>query len=694
MSDHILIGTQLIAPDGWLNLLAGKVYHFLVRAGCVRLALFEEREPVRVGKNQRLDHPPPEVNLFDIAGEYFDQALDQGQIAVKPFQNPLPPWCMGIRDTANDDGHHRRDEENIKTSHQERIERTLAAYQPLLDNMAVIIRCPNPFKYLNEFARSSQPQLNGKRLRAEFFAYILYGRNSRIIGYQTQRIGRWPRQGHAGKKPGVKAIGVGSLHGFKSTDEQLLEDIRQAWSRWGTYGSSIKSIYRHTCAQIWKTTTIKDERGVKRPTRPDGGPFLTYQQFRYQLLKLYGPMEIHERLSGHAFVREEMAPSMGKFTEAVCNVGERTEADGYWVDEVVMGPDGKNPLPSLVVVRIVCTVSGMFMGIGFSLGGETAAAYRMALLCMAIKKSAFGRLLGLDIDDASWPSVGLCDDVVTDRGAGGGKKGRAHLPEGNPIIHSLPPTGYGQGKAIIESSNPRKKQVRDRPAHAVTSFGLIDVIRREVQNTISLNDARDMSGRLTPAMLAYLDRTTPLDIFQKLSERGRNNLRPIAFEDAVRSFMTPVELTAKPDGVYHRYQRYTSDKLRETGILQAVTTSGKELKLPGFMLDMSTRYCFLDWKGELIELAAVLALREDEQQLFISLHQLEEADRIIKKMKSDFRVHSDTVRVEGIQELSIKTGVAHEKIVTKKGAAKRRKKQGRSQAKLVKSVLSHEKADA
>lgn len=693
MSDHILIGTQLLAPAGYLNLSAGKVYHFLVRSGCVRLVLFEERAPVRVGKKQRIDHPPPEVILIEIDGKYFDDGIDHGDIVVKPFQDPLPPWCSEIPDAEHSTAQGGQNSKKPKISHEDRLTRTLAAYQPLLDDMAAVIKSINPFKKINEFASSSKPQLNGKRVRAEIFAYVLYGRNSSVIAYQTHRIGRWKRQAHSGKKPGVKSLGIGKLSQSKSSDEAVLDDIRQAWLQWGKLGSSIKSIYRKTCAQIWKTTVGINTRGVKYQVRSDGTLAITYQQFRYRLIVLYGQQKIREILAGHAFVREEMAPSMGKFTESICNAGERTEADGYWVDEVLLGPDGKNPLPSLVVVRIVCCVSGMFLGIGFSLGGENAAAYRMALFCMAVKKSIFGRLLGLDIDDASWPSVGLCDDVVTDRGAGGGKKGRALLPEGNPIIHGMPPTGYGQGKALIESSNPRKNPMRDRPTHSVTSFGLIDVVRREVQNTISLNDARDMSGRLTPKMLEYLDRITPLDIFNKLSERGRSSLRPIAFDEAIRSFLTPVELTAKPDGVYHRYQRYTSDKLIELGILQTVTASGNELKLPGFMLDMSTRYCFLDWKGELIELAAVLALREDEDQLYISLHQLNEADRIIRKLKSDFRIHSDAALVEGIQDLSIKTGIAPEKITVKKGVAKRRSKKGRSQAKLIKSVLTHAGSD-
>jgi len=692
MTDQILIGTQLIAPNGYLTLLPGVVYHFLIRTEITRLITFTQREPVRIGKKGRIEHPPPEVSLIDLAGKYFDAGIEQGFIAVKPFQEPLPSWCLGgeLSKISNhsDSGYHNGNES--LTKHSDRIERTLNAYKPLLDDVESILKLPNPIKYLNNFATLSSPEINTKRLRYEFFAYIVFKRDNRIIAYQTQRIGRWSREGHEGKKAGVKSIGIGEHYQFKSSDERIQNDIHQAWKEWGIYGNSIKTIYRKTCAQIWKTKIIKDEKGQKRQYRENGEPFLTYTQFRTRLYSLYGQMEVREKLSGYAYVREELAASAGKFTESIANVGERTEADGYWVEEIVIGPDGRNPLPSLIVVRITCTTSGMYLGIGFSLDGEKASAYRMALFCMAVRKSIFGRLIGLPIDDDDWPSHGLCDDVVTDRGAGGGNKGKASQPEGNSTIHSMPPTGFGQGKATVESSHPRGIPMRDRAAHWESSLSLIDLVRREVQSTVYLNDARDMSARLTPSMLSYVHRPTPLDLFNKLSERGRNHLRPITFDQAVRSFLTPVVLTAKADGVYARHQRYTAEKLVQTGILQMVSKTGSELKLEGFMIDMSTRYCFLDWQGSLIELSAVLALSEDEDQLFISLHQLEASERIIKEMKSNFRIHSEAVQVEGMQDFVKKTGTLPEKITVKSGAAKRRKASGSTQAKIVKSVLSHE----
>jgi hypothetical protein len=188
-------------------------------------------------------------------------------------------------------------------------------------------------------------------------------------------------------------------------------------------------------------------------------------------------------------------------------------------------------------------------------------------------------------------------------------------------------------------------------------------------------------------MIQYLDRTTPLDIYKKLTQRGRNNLRPITFEDAVRSYLTPVKLVAKPDGVYLRYQRYTSNELVNTGILQSVATTGNELSLEGYCLDMSLRYCFMEWKGQLLELAAVLALREDEEQLFISLHEIEELDTILKKMKSDHRVHSSAVNVEGMVDFSKKTGSSPERITVRSGP--KRKNKNRDQSKTVKALMTH-----
>jgi hypothetical protein len=365
--------------------------------------------------------------------------------------------------------------------------------------------------------------------------------------------------------------------------------------------------------------------------------------------------------------------------------------DAFRDPNEMIGPDGKTPLPSLIVVRIICVVTKLLMGIGFSFGGETAAAYRAALFCMAISKPTFGRLMGIDISASEWTSEGLCDDVVTDRGAGGGEKAQAHQEVGNAVIRSSPPTGFGQGKAVMESSNPRKVKVNDRQSHRRTSLSLTDVMRRHIQQTITDNDSRDISGRITPSMVEYLDRLTPLALYNELSQRGRNSLRRIAFVEAVRAFLTPVKLVAKADGIYLRYQRYVATDLDETGILQSAASTGRDIVLEGYCLDACVRYCFLEWQGKIIELSAVLALREDDEQLYISLHQLEQTNAVLQKMKSDLRVHSSAVRVEGRREFAEKTGVPPEQITVHPGP--KRKGRGSEQSKIVKNILTHAELD-
>jgi hypothetical protein len=522
----------------------------------------------------------------------------------------------------------------------------------------------------------------------------LYGRNRNVISYQVQNIGRWERKDHPGLKPGVKSLGVGAQHGFKSADQALIDDIEFAWKQWARLGMTQRGIYRKVCAQLWRTSTVRDQHGVKRQIRPDGNAFLTYDQFVYRLEKLYGRAAIQERLHGRAYVREELMPSRGRYSEAVANIGERTEADGYWVVEVVIGPDGKNPLPALVVVRIIDVATGMILGVGFALDGESAAAYRMAMFCAAIRKSIFGRLVGITIDDEAWPSMGVSDDHVTDRGAGGGNSAKANTELGNPVISAMPPTGFGQGKATIESSHPRSVQMRDRPTHRVTKLPLIEIVRREIKDTVSMNDARDISGHLTPLRVKVADRITPLDLFNKLAEVGRNGLRPMSFEDAVRSFLTPVKLVARADGIYRGFQRYTSDELKQTGILQSVAASGLEVTLGGYMLDLSIRYCFVEWQGRLIELAGVLALREDEEQLHISLCELDALNQKLREMKSDFRTHAEAVYAEAAQEFAVEFGVEMDESKLKIGSAKRRTAQSKSQAKMVKDIVIHSRRTA
>ncbi|MFN3731974.1 hypothetical protein [Comamonas testosteroni] len=689
MNYQILIGTQLVVSNEFNSLTQNRVYYFLARTSQVRLVWFEDREPKRVGKKLRADSPLPKVHIMDVSGDIFDYGLDQGFISVKPCQDELPHWLVpeDISPESKNAGSN-----IIFDKQEERVKRKIQTIAPLVESAQSILSLENPFKYLNHYAKLSCPELNTSRLRTEFFSYILFRRDERVLRYRVGRIGLWDRVNHKGGKPGIKSLGVSKNFLAKSTDIDVINDIKVGWQRWGKFGSTVSEIHQKVCAYLWEAETLENSRGVKVAIRPDGRPVLSEQQFRRRLHKIIGYEQVKTTLRGRAFWREEKASSTGRFSEDLCNVGERVESDGYWVKEKVLAPDGVSILPGLVVIRVKCVLSGMLLGIGFSLGGESAEAYRMAQFCMAIPKSLFGKYFGVEISDERWPSVGISDNLVFDRGAGSSIKAEASEPIGKAAMREMPPTGFGQGKAAIESSHPRKPKTRDRQAYRATSLNLIDLMRKEIERTIDQVDSADMSSRITPSMLAYVDRATPLAIFSALSERGRTCLRPISFEDAVRSFLSPVSLQVKADGVYHMYQRYTSADFALTGLMSIAATTGKQIEVTGYSMEMSLRYLFVEWKGKIIEVAAVLAIREDDEQLFISLEEMKLADQLLREMKSDLRVHASATKVEGLQRFISNAGISPEKYIVKQGAPKRKSKNLSSESRLIKEALTHRRS--
>jgi hypothetical protein len=694
----IALGTQLEAPDGFEHLEAGQRYFFLISAAYVKLVAFVEQPAKKTGKKRSKScKPPPEVMLISIARAKFEYAVENELIVQCDKQLALPSWCEGAELVDTNSPALKR-YKKAKIPHSKRTDALVAQMKPLLDRLKDVLSGDDPIKFVNQHAESCTPKQNQSRFRAAFFIFIAFRQNRNAISYQRHNIGRWSRQGHPGAKCGVKAKGLGALHGFKSTDHpDLVKEVQEGWDTFAQAGRSVAAIYRLTCLHIWNCRSIKDSRGRKRLLRPDGQPFLSPDQFRTVLFKTVGAETIYGTLRGRAYVREEKVPSKGRFSESVANACERTEADGYWLAEIPMAPDGVTPLPALIVVRIICVVTSMLLGIGFSLGGEAGSAYRMALFCMAVPKDFFGSLLGMKIDPESWPSEGLSDDTVTDRGPGSTDSGRAADPSLRPVISGMPPTGFGQGKATIESSNPRKIKVRDRPSFVATTVPLAHLVRREVRRTIAQNDSHDISDRLGPRRIAAADRVTPLDLYRKLKAVGRSDERPCSsIEQAVRAYLTPCKLQVKSNGVYLKFQRYDCPELRATGLLHVAANDelDEPLTIPGFVMDLSVRQVWADVNGRLIMVPAMVAIREDDDQFDISVYELDLLAEKLDEMKADLRTHREAVANEAEAAWSEETGYKATDFRRKSGRVHRGTAKAKRESAAVKQHLSQRRKAA
>ena len=371
------------------------------------------------------------------------------------------------------------------------------------------------------------------------------------------------------------------------------------------------------------------------------------------------------------------------------SVAETVQEDGRWVAELAIGPDGKTPLPALLVVRIVCVATAMCLGIGFGLGGETGAAYRMARFCMEVDKVFFCWLFGIDIEKDAWPSEGANDHSIRDRGPGQGKTGRPNEGAAKPTFNEMPPTGFGQGKPNVESTHDKEIHIHDRPAFFTTRIPLIHLTRREIQKELIRMDTGSVLGHMGPARIAEAESLTPLDLYEKLAANGRTYERVCDRDQAVRRWLDPLKFSVKPDGVYLGYQRYYSEQLRATGILDV---DKDDAEVDGYVVHMCARYAWVEINSKLIMVAAMLPMREDEDQLFLSSLEMRLLQEKVDTMNSDLRSHRDAVHGEHEEIFHAETGRSMEDKRMVPGAKPKRTAQARAAAKAAKEALTPRRA--
>jgi hypothetical protein len=144
----------------------------------------------------------------------------------------------------------------------------------------------------------------------------------------------------------------------------------------------------------------------------------------------------------------------------------------------------------------------------------------------------------------------------------------------------------------------------------------------------------------------------------------------MAFEDAVRAFLMPIQVRVQNDGVYYLDQRFDSPKLRDLRLLEkASATHGFEVK--GYMLDVCVRHIWVEAEGQLVEVDAMLSIWDGDEQLFISVVELEQIQRLRRESASGFRVHTQAARSEVHEDFEEQTGKAFDQGTRKSGRAKR-----------------------
>lgn len=665
----IKIGTQITAPAGFGPLRKSSVFYFLKSNPTTQQVLLIEymlRKP-KIGNNGKLQSPHPRVLLHRLPRSLFEQAItanDQSLI-VASHQTTLPPWLSNLEGL---NWEARNSAQSNPLSHAARIQKKLDTIAPAIARAEEVLNESDPDAALNRLAMQSTPKQNTSRFRFWFYTYLAFGRNPLALHYKIGQIGRWDRDSINGAKRG-KPSDDGKDFGY-NVDPSMREKILQGYAQHAQRSRTLLKVYRKTLSKQFGCKVISTNDEMCRMHQPEGKPIPSRRQFCYVIRQEHGKLELASDKIGPSRVRNELAPSAGVFSESVCNILERVEADGYFLKDLPKGLIEGSPLKKLVVVRMRCVASGMLPGIGFSLGGEKSSAYRMAMFCAAIDKVKFCSLFGVKISEVEWPGKGVPPYIIVDRGPASGLKALSNLEETMPNIRELAPTYAGQSKANIESTHPKTLRHSEEPEYIHSNHSAVELVRREIWRLLQDIDSINISDRLTPDLINAVRKPSPTALWKELEKRGRNDSIQIDFATAVRSFLTLRDATLQHNGLNLLGRRYDSPSLRASGALLRVS-AGMDIKVKVYVMPACVRHIWIDIEGQLIELDLHLPLRVRNEEHFISLMDLEEWRLEEKRRTRAYEEHRMAKEEDTENRFEMENGRPWESGTRKRGRAPR-----------------------
>jgi hypothetical protein len=686
-------GTQLCAPEGFEVLRKDVVYH-LLRSDPARqrvLLLEFRRKPIKsdaktpkstppsYSSNSEQERPAPEVKtgsleafktvLHYLSRHRFEQGLEDGLIVPCDEQHELPPWFSGL--SIEDLHAYARPRSTRKKTHEERMDQTLVHLWPLVQNLEQVLAAQSPDAVINAHARACNPAQHETRLRTAFYAYVCFGFSRWALHYAVHCIGRWSRIG-CERKLGRPSRLHGAHHGHGTNDPEVIERILEGYRKFAGPGQHLSRIYRRTITSVFGCVMQTDPSGRKSFVHPAGRPYPSLGQFAYRVAQVF-PLEVRQTYKyGHSRVRNRLTHSQGRYAESVGNLMERTEQDAYCCDQVAVGYLQGSHLPALWVVRIRCIASGMIVGIGFSVGSELASAYRMALFCAAIDKVRFASLFGFELKSDDWPSIGISPHVINDRGPGSTVKADPADAAFLPVIKEGAPSYSGQSKASVETLHPKSVRLEGKPQYRETRLTIPQLAAQEILRAVADNHSTDVTDRLNNEALSDHVLPTPAALWNHLDRKGRNHGICKTFEEAVRAYLDPIELTVRDDAVYFKDARFDSDALQQSGALQKAHDLGR-YALSGYMINACVRHLWVDLGSALIQVDAMLRIRDGQEQLYISVLEIEQLQQIRRDAKLELKTHRLAARSEYEANFQEHTGQVFDQTTLKPGRSRRSK---------------------
>lgn len=655
-----MIGDRVEINEGFEILIPGEDYRYLGQDP-QRDRLWLVRYPEKGAA--------PKADLIPVSISAFNQQKAVGNLRVLHLEGAekLPPWSQEVAglDVAELDANSK-----LATPYSERVSQRLATFGDAADNVKMWLCCDNPVLELNRRARAAGQ--NETRFRTQVLSYIASGNDPMSICPPFHRAGRWDRKERPQKTKQGRSSKSHGRNAGSPDDPDLDEAYLNGYYRYVELGRPLTKIYAMIMVKDLKCRVISGRgRDQSRWMPPTGQKIYTYEQFRYRIRLRVGPENVQKNRYGATRHRTRNTPSEGRYTQCLANLMENVEADASQVRERPRGYLEGSVLDPLWQVSGVDVLSGLGVGIGFSLGAERSAAYRMMLFCMACPKVYFCALWGLQINIEDWPCEGLPPHPTLDRGPGAKGDLLGALAAAIPV-RELVQAYMGQGKATVEGSHRKNLKVEGQPTFIASELTPVALCRKLILEFIARNKRANVERRIEPIPEMVGVAPTPLGIWNFFDDRLRNDALPIRIETAVRAFLTPVEFNVEEDCVMLHGRRFSSKALKKSEIFQRYFNGQHDMrKIKGYVMDLCVRHAWVDFKGKLYQVDAEGRFRLDEETLYVSLAELQEFEAAMAVTRSETVETRHAANGEAIQRFEEQTQEDWDSEVRRTGRAKR-----------------------
>lgn len=527
----------------------------------------------------------------------------------------------------------------------------LKKLKPLIEAKTVILSALDPARKCNEFA--SAAGLNITRAREQFFLLAAYSFEPTALlpaywnsGARSHKKDQANLTGRRKRGPKVKNANI-TPPGWAFDYDHWPEKIMSGWKTFAHPGVSYQEIYALTLHHKFKCICDKSRQPALF-IQPNGESFPSRRQFSNYIIGQIGISAWKQAKYGAQTIRNRTTSSARTVGENLINLLEEVHWDAQVLDEIP--GDVRDPTqPGKPLIRVVatCGTCGGPCGVGYDYGSESTWGYLMALLCMAMKKSEFGALFGVDISDDDWPAFGVMAAIRGDRGPAIGRPVTEIFGTVLRISQEWAASYDPVGKPIAEAGHYKTLKIEGKPQRSTVFRSPMEIIRDDLRRTVAKFRSADMSHRLDPEQVRRLLVGTPRTIWNDLVKRGLYAGQIVPHEKLIPMTLPCHEVSIREDGVHLGGLRYLSSELHASGLLERAR--GDAIPAKAYAMNMATKHIWLQINNALLQLTAV-PVRFNAMEISHSLT-LEESLFYQERMAESRRVaEQETLAIEMYNE--------------------------------------------